>query len=418
MMSPLSSKSYKVLIASTLGTLIEWAEFSFYGYLITRFSHLFFPSFSPQIAILLALATFAISYIARPIGAVFFGHMGDKYGRQRALVGSLLLMGCVTLAMGLLPTYQTISITAPTLLVLLRFLQGVAMAGEFMGAGIFVVESDPSKPYFSSSWISTAAAAGMLLGGMFGILVSLPSMPVWAWRLPFLLGFVGCLIGFYIWRSLAETPEYQQLLNQQRTLATPLKTLLQNHRLPLLQTFTLSAFIGIFIYVCNIWWVTYVIEQGYFTPLAARTLATIAQGSVVLFTPVMGMLAQHWRSIPLMRLGVFTSLGVAPVLLLLPGHVGFYTLLAIELLYALGLAALTAPMFKYLSRLFIPEVRYSGQSIGWNLGVAIFGGTAPLMAELFVAHYSIIWVIGYIVISGILVLLLNFSFPQSRLGDR
>lgn len=405
----------KIILASSLGTLIEWAEFSFYAYLLAQFSHLFFSMLTHEAALIAAFGTFAVSYLARPLGGIFFGYIGDKFGRQKALVGSILLMGFVTLAMGLLPTYQQIGTTAPLLLIALRFLQGVAVAGEFMGAGVLVVENDTQAPYFSSSWISTAAAGGMLLGGFAGIVVSLPNMPDWAWRVPFWIGFLSCGVGFYIRFALSETTEYQALLHQQRVTSTPIKTLLQDHRISLLKTFLFAALIGIFIYICNIWWVTYVIERGYFSPLAARTLATSAQAGVVILTPIMGWVAQRWQASKVMSLGLFGTLITAPLLLLLAGKMSFHSILLVELLYALSLAALTAPMLKYLANLFPTAVRYSGQAIGWNMAVAVFGGTAPLVAQLLSSQQSTLALAGYVVGTGLIALLVNQQFSHRPL---
>jgi MHS family proline/betaine transporter-like MFS transporter len=253
----------------------------------------------------------------------------------------------------------------------------------------------------------------MLLGGFAGIIVSLPNMPDWAWRVPFLIGFLSCAIGFYIRFALSETAEYQALLGQQRVASTPIKTLLQDHRTSLLKTFLFAALIGIFIYICNIWWVTYVIERGYFNPLAARTLATSAQAGVVILTPIMGWIAQRWQASKVMSLGLLGTLITAPLLLLLAGTMSFHSMLLVELLYALSLAALTAPMLKYLANLFPTAVRYSGQAIGWNMAVAVFGGTAPLVAQLLSSQPTLIGLVGYIVIGGTITVYINRFFIKA-----
>ncbi len=181
----------QIILANSIGTLVEWAEFCFYGYLVHLFSHLFFPMLSNSASIIAAFGAFGISYLARPLGGLLFGHIGDKFGRQRALSGAILLMGLATFGVGILPTYNSIGIAAPILLVLLRLLQGVAVAGEYTGAAIYILEHHQARPYFASSWIGASSAAGMLVGALFGVIVSLPAMPDWAWRIPFYCGFIG-----------------------------------------------------------------------------------------------------------------------------------------------------------------------------------------------------------------------------------
>lgn len=407
-------RNNKIILAGSIGTLVEWAEFCFYGYLVHLFSHLFFPMLSEQAGIIAAFGAFAISYIARPIGSIIFGYMGDKLGRKKAFSSSILLMGFATLCMGLLPTYNSIGYAAPLLLMALRFLQGMAVAGEYTGAAVVIIENNTPKPYLASSWISTSSAAGMLVGSLFGVVTSLPMMPDWAWRVPFCCGFVGCLIGFYLRAKLAETPQYQQLQQTHKIAATPIKTLLKHYRAPLLKIATIAAFIGMYIYICNIWWVTYVIEKGYFTPLQARVLAAIAQGSVVVFTPLMGMLAEAWNGKKLLCLGIIGNTLVVPLLFFATSQqASTPVMVGIELLYALSNAALTAPMFKYFADIFPAPIRYSGQTIGWNVAVAIFGGTAPLIAQFLATDYLVV-LVSYVMLGGIIALLVNYKITSTQ----
>ena len=155
----------KTTLTSFIGTTVEWAEFCFYGYLVTQLSPLFFPMLSPDIAIIAGFGAFAASYLARPLGGIFFGHIGDKWGRKKAFAGSILLMSVATFGIGLLPVYDTIGILAPILLVLLRFFQGLATGGEYPGASVFIIEHNRDKPYFAASWVATAAAVSGLDSG-------------------------------------------------------------------------------------------------------------------------------------------------------------------------------------------------------------------------------------------------------------
>ena len=393
----------KNISASAIGTLVEWAEFTFYGYLVVKFSHLFFPMLTPQLAILAGFAGFAVSYLARPLGSFIFGHIGDKKGRQKALANSIFMMGIVTLGMGVLPTYDKIGLFAPIFLLILRFLQGITVGGEYTGAAVFIIEHNAKNPYLSSSWVSTSAAAGMLVGGLAAAIISLPVMPEWAWRLPFLIGSCACLIGFYIRRQLSETAAYKKLLSVHGIVSVPIKVVLKNYKKPLLQTMAIGVFVAIFIYICNIWWITYVIKTGYFSELTARTLATASQGSVVVFTPLLALLTQRWNGRDIMQIGLIGSLFVAPWLFFASVHQSVYGVIAANLLYAISLSAVTATMFKYLADIFPTHIRYTGQAMGWSIGVAIFGGSAPLVAQILSSHHLGL-TIAYVSLSGLIAL--------------
>lgn len=372
----------KTAMYCSIGTLIEWAEFTFYAYMSQKFALLFFPMFNANTAVLMSFATFAISYLARPLGGILFGHIGDKHGRNMAFSLSIFLMALVTLCMGILPTYQTIGLAAPILLVALRFLQGIAVSGEFTGAAIYLIENDTSKkPYLSSSWISTSSAAGMLIGSFASLIVSLPSMPIWTWRIPFCMGFLACLLGLYVRKKLPETKAYKNLLDSCKLEKIPLLTVLKNNKWQILQTMSLAAFVGIYIYICNIWWTTYVVTKHYFSISEAKLLTTIGQGCVVIVTPLMAMLAEKFGGKLIMRVGLIGATFFAPLLFLTSHTQIFYLVLLLQIIYALCDAMVTAPMFKFLSGLFPAATRCSGQAIGWSVSVAIFGGTAPLLSQ-------------------------------------
>jgi MHS family proline/betaine transporter-like MFS transporter len=408
------------IIASSLGTLVEWAEFTFYGYLVYQFSHLFFSMLSPQLALLAAFGGFAVSYFARPVGSLVFGHIGDKKGRQKALSYSILLMGVATLGIGILPTYQTLGVYAPILLLLLRFIQGLSVGGEYTGAAVFIIEHYPQKPYLSSSWVSTSSAAGMLVGGMAAVIVSLPHMPAWAWRIPFCMGGFTCLIGFYIRYNLTETSVYKNLVSNHATVSTPIKMVLKHYRKPLLQTATIGIFVALYIYICNVWWITYVINANYFTPLQARFLATFGQGCVVVLTPLLALAAERWNGQFIMQSGLLGSLFIGPLLFFASTHQLFYCMVIINVFYALFLAGVTSVMFKYFAEIFPPAVRYTGPAIGWSVGVAIFGGSAPLVAQILSFHHLVFGAIIYVMLSSLVALLANsdWATPKKSLKNQ
>lgn len=404
----------KYILAAGIGSLLEWAEFTFYAYMVLLFAHLFFPNVSSHLALYASLGAFSVSYIARPLGSIIFGHIGDKYGRQRALSYSVLLMGWVTLFIGLLPTYDKIGVAAPCLLLLFRFLQGLAVSGEFNGAAIYLVEKHEANSFLTASWVSTFAAAGMLLGSFSAFVVSLPNMPDWAWRVPFLFGSLACAVGFYIRRNLSETADFLKIAQKKLIVKIPLFDVLKLNKMAILKTILIASFVAVYIYLCNVWWVTFAIHFDFLLPSQAKFFATIGQACVVLFTPVMAILADKYFKERLMIVGFLMSFLVAPLLFWSTINVFIYLVLISQILYAVCNAMVTGPMFLYITKLFPIKTRYTGQAASWNLAAAIFGGTAPLIAQFMVSNWH--WYYGpvfYVYIFAFLVLAVLVLFHDN-----
>lgn len=392
----------KYILACSIGTILEWAEFTYYGYLALLFAKLFFPNLSNDLSIGVAFFAFAMSYIARPLGAVFFGWVGDRLGRRRALLYSLMMMGGVTICMGLLPTYESIGIVAPALLFFLRFLQGIAISGELTGAAIYLMESLPKRPYFYTSFASTSSALGMFVGVLCAYVVSLPHMPGWAWRVPFIAGSLSCLLGLYIRRYLQETLDLTIVKKVKRL---PIRVLFEEHKFAFMQTLALSSFVGIYIYTCNLWWVSFSIENHYFDEATARQLGTIAQGCVVIFTPVIAFLADWKLKNSSLIIGLLGSIILTPLLFSLTRHHSFGLMLWVMIGYALINACVTSIMFKYMADLFPKSVRYTGMTFSWSVAIAFFAGFAPLIAQAISDASASVFAPAYYVVFSALVAL-------------
>ena len=371
----------KTILSSTIGTVIEWAEFTFYAYMAVQFATLFFPMLNHSLALLATLTAFAISYLARPLGGIIFGILGDKQGRKNSLSSSIIMMGIVTLCIGLLPTYQQIGVISPILLIILRFLQGIAVSGEFTNAAIFLVESSHKRKSFSASFVATSAACGMLIGALFALIISLPGMPTWSWRIPFIFGFLASLLGFYIRQNLAESPSYQLLKHNQQLEKTPIRYSIRHHKKALSHVFFIAAFVGIYIYICNLWWVSYVGTQHFFNYLTARSLATFAQLWVVLLIPCTAWLTENYNQTNVLTAGLIGAIIIAPTLFFTSQYGSLLITGGCEILYAVCNALVSASMFKYIAGLFPTKIRCSAPAVSWNVSVALLGGTAPLIAQ-------------------------------------
>ncbi len=385
------NKDTKLIFVSVIGTLLEWAEYSIYGYMAAKIGALFFPQFDAKNALILTFGIFAAGFIARPLGGMVFGHVGDKFGRKQALTISIALMGLATVAIGLLPTYAEIGIYAPLLLLMCRIMQGFAASGEFNGAAIFLIEhAKPQNKNLAGSWVAAAAAAGMVLGAMMVSLVSYDWMPSWAWRLPFWFGALSCFVGIYLRRHISESPEFLSLGQQSQSNQAPIKILLHNNKMAMLQTATIAAFIGIYVYICNIYFTSFLINTVHFSAHQAILIAAFGQALVALGIPLMGKIADHFGGRTMLLLGLIGATTAAPVIFFLGMMHTIGTALCAQALYALFNTMTSAPVFNYLNQLFPTSRRYSGIAIPWSLSMAIFGGTAPIISQYLVGTWQFV----------------------------
>jgi MHS family shikimate/dehydroshikimate transporter-like MFS transporter len=373
-----------VALASFVGTTIEWYDFLLYGTASALvFNRLFFPTLDPSLGTLAALATFAVGFGARPLGGAIFGHFGDTRGRKSMLVASLLLMGMATVAMGLLPTYEQVGVSAPIVLIGLRIAQGVGLGGEWGAAVALVVEHAPTQRRgFYASWPQLGAPAGLLLGNLaFLGIATLPESQLftWGWRLPFVLSLVLVIFGLLVRRAVPDSPAFLRLKASHRQARRPLAEVLRHPRLVLIAGGSRCAEIGVVTV-----FTTFII--GYATQTLglarAQTVAGLLIGilMVIVLVPISGFLADRFGS---RRVYLFGAL--ATVVLVVPACVlidtGQAALLAVGMLVGLfGPAVMTGPQGSFFAELFATRIRYSGASLGFQLGAALVGGVAPVIA--------------------------------------
>jgi MHS family proline/betaine transporter-like MFS transporter len=393
----------KRIVTATVGTFLEWAEFTYYAYIANVIAALFFPNLGTNLGLIAAFSVFALGYFFRPLGSVFFGYLGDKLGRCIALQASIMLMGISSLLIGCLPTYTHIGILAPILLMLLRCIQGFAVSGEFNGSAIYLIEHDQDKPCRAGSWTGFASALGMMFGGLMSALIYIPYMPSWAWRIPFLLGTLSCFCAFYFRFSLSESPEFLKI--EQRNKANPLKILFKNYKKEMLKAALLVAALGIYIYIMNVYYATHLTKYTTLQPADTKLIVTLAQGFVVLFIFLIGLFVDRLNEQNIMKLGLLGYFISAPLAFLIPLTNSFILISLSQIPYALCNALVGVPIFKLLNDRFPTPIRYSGVSISWGVSMAIFGGTAPLIASyLDYLFASSIAPIFYIVLSAVVAL--------------
>ena len=382
-----TSSVRQVALASLVGTTIEWYDYFIYGTTAALvFNQLFFPSFEPLAGTLAALATFAVGFFARPLGGVIFGHFGDKIGRKTMLVLTLLLMGGATFLVGLLPSYETIGILAPILLVTLRIVQGLGLGGEWGGAALMVSEhAPPNRRGFYASSVQMGAAGGLVISSatIAGVsqLISQEQFVAWGWRIPFLASIILIAIGLFIRFQLAESEAFIRLKEAQAEARMPIIEVFRTRTKNVLLAAGTSAANNVFFYTVSVFTISYGTSQ---LGLSQSTMLTylVITALVYFFTlPAFGALSDRiGRRELIIASDVIMALVAFPYFLLLNSGSGLVILLAMIFVLAVFQSGAYAPQSAFIPELFDTRVRYSGAALGYNLATMIFGGTAPFIA--------------------------------------
>ncbi|WP_020658322.1 MFS transporter [Amycolatopsis benzoatilytica] len=414
----------RIATASFIGTAIEFYDFYIYGTAAALvFGKVFFPTFSSTAGVLASLGTFAVGFIARPVGAILFGHWGDRIGRKSMLVASLLVMGLSTVGVGLVPEYGTLGIWSPVLLVVLRFVQGIGLGGEWGGAVLMSTEyAPPGKRGLYSAFPQLGPAIGFVLGNLLFLVLDAVMTPAaflaWGWRLPFLFSAVLLAVGFYIRIKIAETPVFQAALDKAEQARVPLFELLRKQpRVLVLSTLSFVLAHALFYTVT-----TFCLSMATSTLGIPRTTVLI---SLLVAASVMGVAtlvfatkSDRWGrrrlsaaaavSVVAWSFPLFALLQTRNPLLLTLGFIG--ALLCFAMLYG--------PMGAFLPELFRVRYRYSGASIAYSVSGIVGGGIVPLVStDLWASTGSSVPVSLVLVVLGVLSLLCILGLPETRNHD-
>lgn len=375
----------RVVLASFIGTTIEWYDFFLYGTAAALvFNRLFFPTYDPVAGQMAAFATYAVGFFARPVGGVVFGHFGDKLGRKSMLVTTLMLMGLATFLIGLLPTYDQVGMAAPALLVLLRFVQGFGVGGEWGGAVLMAVEhGHRGRRGLYASLVQAGVPAGLLLAtAVFNLFSLLPEEAFmrWGWRLPFLLGIGLLAVGLFIRLKVLESPLFTRLQDQRSAVRVPIWEVLR--RYPgnvLLAMGARFAENGCF-YIFTVFVLTYATTQLGMSRTSLLNGVLVASAVQLCAIPALGLWSDTAGRRP-----VYLGGAVALALFAFPFFwlvdTGSSLLAGAAIVIGLVIhSAMYAPQAAFFSELFGTEVRYSGASIGYQLASPLAGGLAPLIA--------------------------------------
>lgn len=408
----------QVLFASLIGTAIEFFDFYIYATAaVLVFPQLFFPPSDPVSARLASLATFAIAFLARPIGSALFGHFGDRVGRKTTLVAALLTMGLSTVVIGLLPTYDSIGLAAPALLALCRFGQGLGLGGEWGGAVLLATENaPPGKRAWYGMFPQLGAPLGFFLsGGIFIVLSSLltdQQFFAFGWRIPFLASAVLVLLGLYVRLTITETPAFQKAVDRSERVKVPIMAVVTSHTVTLVLGVLISLSVFVIFYLMTV----FALSWGTTTLGYSREQFLWIQLFGILFfaltIPWSAMLAERGRRRMLMgvNLAIFAfGLVLAPIF---ESGLGGAVIAMVLGMALVGLAY--GPLGTVLSELFPTSVRYTGSSLTFNLA-GIFGASlAPYIATWLATNYGLAWV-GYYLSGSTLLSLIGLYFsPETR----
>ena len=409
----------RALIASTVGTTIEWYDFLLYSTMTGLvFGKLFFPKSDPLVGVLEAFAIYTVGFIARPIGAAIFGHYGDRIGRKGALIATLLLTGIATAAVGLVPGYNQIGIWGAVILTIIRFIQGIGVGGEWGGSVLLSMEWARTNQHrgFICSWPQLGGPAGLLLANVAVLVFSLISgdqFLVWGWRIPFLLSIVMIAIGLYIRLGIMETPVFRRIVAENRVARVPvLEVLKQQPRSIILSAFArMAEQAPAYIYLAFIFaYGTKVIHQDRDFLL----VCLICAGIVSLFTiPFAGHLSDRIGRKRMYMIGaVLTGLFGFAYFAMLNTEVPALILIAIVLSFVPH-DLLYGPQAALIAECFTPRLRYSGSSIGYQLSSVISGGPAPLIATALLAATGSGYTIAvYILFCAVVSLIATAMMPD------
>jgi MHS family shikimate/dehydroshikimate transporter-like MFS transporter len=372
--------------ASLIGTTIEWYDFFLYGTAAALvLDKVFFPTFDPFVAKLASLATYAVGFIARPLGGVIIGHYGDRIGRKSMLVLTLMIMGIATFLIGILPTYDQIGPAAAVLLVLLRVAQGFGVGGEWGGAILMAVEhAPPGRRGFYGSWPQIGVPAGLLLSTLvFTPFSRLPqeTFITWGWRIPFLLSIVLVVVGLIIRVRIVETPAFSRVKEQRQEARQPILDVLQHYpREVLIAMGARLAENGAF-YIYTVFVLIYGTEHVGMDRNIVLTGIMIAAALELVSIPLFGALSDLVGRKPVYLFGaISTGILAYPLFWMMDSASPWLVRLALVLALAVGHAAMYAPQGAFFSELFGARVRYSGASLGAQLSSVLAGALAPIIA--------------------------------------
>jgi MFS transporter, MHS family, proline/betaine transporter len=384
------SQVRKVIASTMIGNGLEWYDYALYGTFTALISKHFFPPGDDAVALIATFGIFAVGFLMRPLGAMFFGYIGDKYGRKNALALSILLMAFPTACIGLLPTYQEIGLWAPVLLTLIRLVQGVAIGGEFGGSIVYLVEHASTK---NKNQMGNFSILSMLIGLFSGAMIAAALahlMPAeafdsYGWRIPFILGFFIGIVGLYIRTKLDESPVFMEAKEAGHTSDAPIKAALQQSYKEILLGIGVYLAVTIPFYIQTVFMPSFLVKFLKLSTSDSLLIFSLSLLTMMVVAPISAWLSDNKDREIVLKIVLISYVAFAiPYVYLLEQNT-FASVLTAQLLFAVILGSYIAPIPTLVVELFPTKTRYTGMSLACNLAAAIFGGTAPILVTKMIA---------------------------------
>ena len=414
----------KVIVASLVGTSLEWYDFFIYGTAAALvFNKLFFPSFEPLVGTMLAFTTYAVGFVARPLGGVVFGHYGDKLGRKNVLVVTLLLMGIATFLIGVLPTHATIGVWAPILLVLLRFLQGIGLGGEWGGAVLMTLESgDPQRRGLNASWPQVGVPIGLLLANgvlsLMGAITSNEAFLSWGWRVPFLLSGLLVIVGLWIRMTIAESPLFSEVEAADSKAAAPIVEVLRRYPKQVLLAIGARIGVDVAFYTFVLFVTTYITTYLELPNQYALNAVLIAATVQVIAIPYFGHLSDRFGRRPIYLIGAIGSAFWVFVFFTMLNSQQFGLIVLAVVVALIFHAAMYGPQASFIAEMFPTKVRYTGASMGYQLAGILGGALAPIISVALLDRFDTSVVVSVYVVAMLLATIICvFLAPETSKTD-
>jgi len=413
----------KSILGGSIGNILEWYDFGLFAIYSPLFSRLFFPNYDPHIALITVFSVFALGFLCRPIGALLFGFLGDREGRVRSLRLSILMISVPTLLIGFLPTYAVVGIWAPIFLTLIRVWQGISLGGEFSGSIIYLTETAPNQHRgLVASLAGTGANMGILLASAISAASSYFFTDIdfekWGWRIPYILSGIVCLFVYFTRLQLQETNVFNYLKEKKLLVKNPIRMVFKNNLPQMLRTIGLVCMGSTFYYLCFIYMTTFLTQNLHFSLSKATSWMTFFIGTMIILVPLSGMLCDYFgrRKMLLFNAILITLITIPGFYFLLHNYyiIGFVFVIA---LFTIASSLEQATTSIAVVENFPPPARYTGLSFGYNLGVAIFGGTTPLICEALINKTHILLIPAYYIVACAMVTgLVAFFFVRETAG--
>lgn len=413
----------KAITAGGIGNFVEWFDFALYAQFATIIGFHFFPSDDPTASLLSTFAVFAVGFLARPVGGLLFGQYGDRKGRKAALSVAVLLMSAATLAIGLTPSFATIGVAAPVLLLVWRILQGLSAGGEYAGASSFVVEHAPvGKRALFASINPIATALGTIAGGLVGLAVTLaipdPQLTEWGWRIPFLIAGPLGVIGLYLRSKVEETPEFSAVLKEQAESEqkhAPVREAFRTTKARMVILFGWAALNAVSFYLLTSYMVAYMTQRVGFSQSEALLIYIVGLLAFAVACPVAGALIDRFGP-PVVAIG--SSLALAAVVIPAFGMMETQNMASAIIglsLYGIVVACIATLTPLLMVDLFPARIRYTASAVSYNLAYAVFGGTAPYLATWMVSRTDVGESPGYYVMALCVLGVIVAAFGLTRM---